>query len=69
MFELQHKLLGLIGSALSFQWKKASNGSLPLDAVVGGYENGYNLYVCRAFQDGEWMSGKLHEKFYRFFYQ
>jgi len=35
------------------------NGSVPSNSIVGGYENGRNLYVCRASYKGDLIPGKI----------
>jgi len=41
-------------------WVRASNGQLPPDAIVGGHENGSDLYVARSFHKGGVHPGKYN---------
>lgn len=51
-FEIQVK------RAQPLQWV-AYNGTMPANAVSGGFENGSDLIVCRAFYDGANHPGKV----------
>lgn len=44
---------------ISWYWVPASNGKVPANAVVGGFD-GVNLYIARANHKGEVVPGKLH---------
>lgn len=43
----------------ALNWVGASNGEIPPDAVVGGYESGRRLYICRAEYNGGVHPGKV----------
>lgn len=51
-FEIQHK------RAKPLQWV-AYQGDIPAGAVVGGFENGAELIVCRSFYNGANHAGKV----------
>lgn len=43
----------------SFQWVDARGGAVPHSAIIGGWETGRTLYVCRGWYRGGMHPGKI----------
>jgi hypothetical protein len=50
-------------AANGWDWKSSTNDNIPLDAIVGGGEEGVPLYICRATYNGGTHPGKVRPGF------
>jgi Protein of unknown function (DUF3421)/TIR domain len=57
---LWHKqILEFLGGSGCLRWVPAKDGIVPTNAIIGGHEPSWPLYVCRALVMGDTLPGKL----------
>jgi hypothetical protein len=50
------------GQSAQGEWRSASNGDVPGDAFIGGFENGHPVYVARANFNNGLLPGMLSSR-------